>query len=262
LPRLTVNVPYEVLEKIMKAYPNLPPEEAIKQYLIETTLKGREVELPKTRGGGLEAFAAGVKERAPPVKCATPEDLTKLRRSLEDLLNPVTGKIDSLRSQFATVYEAMEKILERLEEISRRIEQAPALTAPKAAAVARSEESGQAPPRRRRTSAIEILKEQKVMYESDIASKIKNRDAFFERLKRDGAVVLELIDQRVAVDPEYWREFISRLEEISTNSEPELERALGKRGYQLLKALMRSTLAYFDATERRWKLMLEDLGSA
>jgi len=260
LPRLTINVPYEVLEKIMKAYPNLPPEEAIKQYLVETALKEKEVELPKVKGGGLEAFAVGVKEHARPVKCATPEDLIKLRRSLEDLLNPVTGKIDSLRSQFATVYEAMEKILEKLEEMNKKLEHMPATAPPRAAApAARVEEGGQAPPRRRRTSAIEILKEQKVMYESDIASKIKNRDAFFERLKRDGAIVLELMDQRVAIDPDYWREFVKKLEELNTNSEPELERALGKRGYQLLKALMRSTLAYFDATERKWKLMLENL---
>ncbi len=258
MPRLTINVPYEVLEKIMKAYPNLPPEEAIKQYLVETALRGKEVELPKARSG-LEAFATGAKERAVPVKCVTHEDLVRLRRSLEDLLNPVTGKIDSLRSQFATVYEAMEKIIEKLEELSKKVEQAPTVPHPRATVpAARVEEGGQAHPRRRRTSAIEILKEQKVMYESDIASKIKNRDAFFERLKRDGAIVLELTDQRVAVDPEYWQEFLKRLEEINTNSEPELEKALGKRGYQLLKALMRSTLAYFDATERKWKLMLEE----
>jgi len=259
LPRLTINVPYEVLEKIMKAYPNLPPEEAIKQYLVETALKGKELEIPKAKGG-LEAFAAGVKEHVQPMKCATPEDLTKLKRSLEDLLNPVTGKIDSLRSQFATVYEAMEKILERIEEINRKIGQPQTITTSRTMTPAtRAEGGGQASPRRRRTSAIEILKDQKVMYESDIASKIKNRDAFFERLKRDGAIVLELIDQRVAIDPDYWQEFISKLEKINTNSETELEKILGRRGYQLLKALMRSTLAYFDATERKWKLMLEGL---
>ncbi len=254
MPRLVVNVPYEILEKIMKDYPNLPPEEAIKQYLIDTVSKGVKVE----HGKGLEAYS--VREGVAEVKCVTPEELARFRRSVEDLLNPATGKLDGIRNQLATVIEVLEGIVERIKDMDSKVSKLmssqqpqPEIQPPQVKPVARAREAAQ--PRRRRTSAIEILRDQKVMYEADIASKIKNRDAFFERLKRDGAVVLELSDQRVAVDPDYWREFTEKLRELRTNSEPEIEKVLGRQGLQLLKALMRSTMAYYDAVNKKWELI-------
>ncbi|GEM_PF-287092 len=271
MPKLTINVPYEVLEKVMKEFPNLPPEEAIKQFLIEAALKGRRLE-----GGGkhgLEAFAGAKVERgvsvAAAVKCATPEDLARFRRSIEDLLNPTTGKIDDMRGKLATIIELLEGIVERLREVDSKIDRVAAQPPqpeaqpaqqqpprpPRVAHAARAKAEAQQP-RRRRTSAIEILKEQKIMFESDITGKIKNRDAFFERLRRDGAVVLELARQRVAIDPDYWNEFVEKLKSLNTNSEAEMEKVLGKVGMRLLKELMQSTLAYFDATTKKWELIL------
>ncbi len=268
MPKLIINVPYEVLERVMKEFPNLPPEEAIKQFLIEAALKGKKLEGYEKQG--LEAFASVKtgKGMLTEIKCATPEDLAKFRRGIEDLLNPTTGKIDDMRGKLATIIELLEGIVERLREVDSKIDKVAAQPlqpeAQPAQTASRGGRGGPAArvgaeaqqPRRRRTSAIEILKEQKVMFESDITGKIKNRDAFFERLRKDGAVVLELARQRVAIDPDYWNEFVERLKSLNTNSEAEMEKVLGKVGMRLLKELMQSTLAYFDATTKKWELIL------
>ena len=109
--------------------------------------------------------------------------------------------------------------------------------------------------RRGKTKAIDILRDEKVMYEVDIAGRIRDRDAFFGRLRRDGAVVVETAKQRIAVDPGFWEEFKRKLEEADTTNDEVLKEQLGEDGLKLLKVLREEGAVYFDGVERKWKFI-------
>ncbi|MEM4032905.1 MAG: hypothetical protein QXV53_06370, partial [Zestosphaera sp.] len=105
---------------------------------------------------------------------------------------------------------------------------------------------------REKITAIEILKKQKIIYEADIAKKIRNRDAFFDRLEREGAVVLSLKDQRVAIDDEFWSEFVSKVESLTTDKDSEIAKILDKQEVALLKKLSESAIAYYERSKKKW----------
>ena len=223
-----MSIPYEVLEKIIKdeRYKGLPPEEAVRQFIIDSVTqleKGGKALIPLSPPKEGEGAPAGV-----------PESF-------------VIQKLDNIHKWTSRTYEILEALLDKVSSLEQELKSLTAGTSPRAAKTVEHEERV-----RRRKSAIDFLKEQKVMFEADIANRIRNRDAFFERLRRDGAVVLELKYGRIAVDPDYWEEFKSILEELSTSDDAEIEKRLGKRGYALLKALSEDGVVYFDATKRKW----------
>ena len=231
MPKVTINLPYEVLEKATKAYPNLPVEEALRLYITDLVRSGRVIQ-GKVRSEALERS----------------EDIKRLQRFIQDMLNPYTAKIDAIARRLGEVIEILEAITQRLSNLEEEVKKLKEIKI-EVPTVSRERRE------RVRRSALDILKKQKVMFESDIAPKIKNRDAFFERLKRGGAVVLELANERVAIDPTFWEEFKRKLAEVRSNSESELVRVLGKEGYLLLKALAHSAQAYYDATRKSWVLL-------
>jgi hypothetical protein len=167
--------------------------------------------------------------------------------------------LSDMRLRLADIWEFMKEMNARISRLETMLQAPPQHYEAVQAQQQRPEvrETRHERGRERRSSAIEILKKQKIMFESDLASKIRNRDAFFERLRKDGALVLTLSDQRIAIDPEYWREFLSVLDELRTNAEKELKEALGPQGYELLMALSKNALAYFDATKKKWVVLLE-----
>lgn len=111
--------------------------------------------------------------------------------------------------------------------------------------------------RRGKTRAIDILRDEKVMYEADIAGRIRDRDAFFGRLRKDGAVVVETAKQRIAVDPDFWDEFKKKLEKADTTNDEVLKEQLGEDGLKLLRVLREEGAVYFDGVERKWKFIIE-----
>jgi len=242
VPRLVINIPYEILEKVIKKYPNLPPEEALRSFIIDA-VSGKVEGLKVTKV--VEGISKGVSK----------DDIIRLQRTIQDILNPYSAKVDMLARRIGDMIEILEALSEKVttleEEIKKLREMRAEVVVP---TPSYAKERGR---ERVRRSAVEILKEQKVMFESDIASKIKNRDAFFERLKRDGAVVLELLNERVAVDPKFWSEFKDKLRTIRTSNEAEIAKILGREGLALLKALSKSAQAYFDASKKMWVLLAE-----
>jgi len=229
LVRLCISIPYEVLEKIIKdeRYKGLPPEEAVRQFIIDAVTRAEKegkALIPLTPQKEGEAVAGTV-----------PESF-------------IIQKLDNIHKWTSRTYEILEALLDKVSTLEQEIKNmsagAPPRPSPK---TMEHEERG-----RRRKSAIDFLKEQKIMFEADIANRIRNRDAFFEKLRRDGAVVLELKYGRVAVDPDYWEEFKSALNELDTSDDAEIEKRLGKKGYALLKALSEDGVVYFDATKRKW----------
>ncbi len=236
LPKIVINVPMNVLEKIVRSYPGLPPEEAIRQHLLDS-LEGEVPEMKEVR----QVAATQISR----------EDISKLQRSIMDLLNPYTAKLDELSRRLGTIIEILENLTERVANLENSVKEI------REGYVAKVEVPHEVKHRERR-SALDFLREQKVMFESEITGRIRNRDAFFERLKRGGAVVLELSTERVAVDPEFWEEFKKKLSELNSNLERDMIKVLGKEGTALLKALMHDAQVYFDATRKKWVLLIKE----
>lgn len=111
--------------------------------------------------------------------------LARELRGLQDSVNAYTGKTDQ-------VLQRLSQVVETLEHVAEALRQQGSVTSGKTSG---SEETSG---RGRRTDACEILEREGIVYESDIAGKIKNRDAFFAKLRRAcGAVVLETAKERV-----------------------------------------------------------------
>jgi len=221
LPKLVIDVPYDVLERISKAYPDLPPEVAVKQFIIDSL--GGEASLP------------------PPQQYL---DISKIQRSIQDLINPFTAKVDDVARRLGSVVELLDELAERVKSLEEEV---------KSLKTKAEQQAVPQPVKEVRKSAMDVLKDQKVMFEKDIAQRIRNRDAFFEKLRREGAVVIEAKGQRVAVEPQFWEEFKETINELDTNNEYELKEKLSKVEYGLLKTLWESGLLYFDSINKKWK---------
>jgi len=106
--------------------------------------------------------------------------------------------------------------------------------------------------RKERKRAIDILRKQKIIFEDEVRGKIRNIDAFFGRLERDGAEIILTEKGRIAVDPEYWVEFkTEKLPNIPYHEE-EARKKLSEKDYKLFETLKHEGLIYFDHQEKQW----------
>ncbi len=224
MPKITIELPYDVLEKIVKAYPGTVVE-AVRKFILDHM--------------GGEVYATQ------PVT-----DSSKIQRVLQDMVNPFTAKIDEVARKLGDVVEVLDDLSERVRSLEEEVKSIKGKT---------ETHLPQQPPKEVKKSATDVLKEQKVMYEKDIASKIRNRDAFFEKLRREGAVILEVKGQRVALEPSFWQNFKSSLESLNTTDESEMKEKLGKVGHNLLKTLWEGGLIYYDSINKKWRFT-EELG--
>lgn len=157
----------------------------------------------------------------------------RVARMVQDELNKHLSVVSDLKNQVAGLYERVDELSRALEELRSREQVAPARQ------------------RAGRKSGIERLREEKVLFESSLPKYIQG-DRFFKYLEREGAVVLPL-KERVAVDPEYWREFKEALfSEIDTNDEGRIRERLGKQGYELFAKLRDEAVIYYDPKQRKW----------
>lgn len=172
--------------------------------------------------------------------------VARTERRLSDTINAYTSKIEELGSKIASIVEELEEIKSRIDEVEARIQGPAASPAQRLQAQAR-------PGQPRRATAMDILKQQKVFYESSVVGKIKDRDRFFARLEREGAVIIAVGGERVAVDPEFWEEFMEKLSRITSDSESAARAVLADRKeIELFEKLKQASLLVFDATEKRW----------
>jgi outer membrane murein-binding lipoprotein Lpp len=164
------------------------------------------------------------------------------------MINPWTGKIDQVSARLAEIVErldALEEKVKNLEEELRAVKE----QATRPLATERRETRVV-----RRRSAIERLREQGVVFEHDVQW-LRDRDAFFERLRREGAVILEVGGERVAVDPSFWENFKDKVEKLPTANDEEIKVLLRDTEYQLFRKLKESGLIYFDANKRAWRFV-------
>ncbi len=109
----------------------------------------------------------------------------------------------------------------------------------------------------RKKTAIEILKEQGVIFESNIARRLRDPNSFFNKLKREGAIIIESDVQRIAVDPSFWKDFLDKLENINFYDEELVKKTLDPKQYELFNELRLTGMIYFDRVKNKWVLLEE-----
>jgi len=98
-----------------------------------------------------------------------------------------------------------------------------------------------------------LLVERGYLRESDLREMgVGDVDAAMDALREEGAEIL-VGAERVAVDPDLYAELREKIEKVRTSVEEEVREILGDRLTELLDALSRAGLCYFDAVENRWR---------
>ncbi|MCY0868202.1 MAG: CopG family transcriptional regulator [Desulfurococcus sp.] len=167
----------------------------------------------------------------------------RLERFIQDEINKSLASIEVLRRQVTDLTQRVEELEDRIKSIEGR----EAVEAVEAAV----EKAGR--PRKPGKTGMERLREDKVLFESSLPPRIQ-RDRLFSYFERMGAVILHLSRERIAVDPEYWREFKEKLfNEVKSSSEEELKRILGDKGFALWKNLYEDGMIVYDSKTRSWK---------
>jgi len=219
-------------------------------------LKGRKTwkqfVLDLARGAKIE-----VSSGAGEIKIDTDRILKAIERKIDDLLNPYTGKIDDLAKRVGKLESGLGLVIEKVNNIERALQEGSAEAEKKEEKVVKRESKSE-----KKMDAIDYLKRDKVTYESNLAKKDRYkereaRDGVFEKLERAGAIVFALKDERVAVDPDFWKRFVEKIQNITTNNEDEVKKALTKKEYGLLVKMRESGLIWFDTTINRWVIEKE-----
>ncbi|MDK6029313.1 hypothetical protein QPL79_08055 [Ignisphaera sp. 4213-co] len=188
-----------------------------------------------------------VKETEKTTSLTSEKLIQLLERRIQDKINPFTSKIDELSRKYGEFIERLEAIEEKLKSLEEKVaiyQQGIEKTAAKKA----KEIS--------KKSAIDILREQKVIFERDIATRIRDRDSFFSKLEREGAKVIEGKDERIAVEPTYWQEFVKKIENLSTNNDEEIQKILDAIELRLFKKLKESALLVYNTSLRKWQILI------
>jgi len=168
-------------------------------------------------------------------------------KELEDLINAYTSKIDLIMTRLS-------EVIERLDSLESRIKATESTQPPKTSPTERVVGKSSITESKSKKDLCEILESEKVIYESNIAGKIKNLDAYFSKVAEEcGAEVLEAKDQRVAVEPNFWNEFKEKLSTLNTNDESTIKKVLGAKGHKLLKTLWEGGLIYYDSVNSKWE---------
>jgi len=179
-----------------------------------------------------------------PVESVLEKLKSRVKRIVEDEMGRFLEMVNELKNRVADLHDRVESLATELENLKKQIETTTTVEAGK---------------RRERKTGIERLREEKVVFESNLPPRI-SKDRLFNYLEREGAVVLRLSRERIAVDPEYWREFKKKLfEEISTNDEEIIRRVLGSPGYELFLKLREESLIYFDSKQKKWLASVKEL---
>ncbi|MEM4850710.1 MAG: CopG family transcriptional regulator [Desulfurococcaceae archaeon] len=182
-------------------------------------------------------------QRVPPLDELVEKLKTRLERYLQDELNRRISVVEGLRRQVVELYEKLEAVEQRVSALESSLRE---VEAGRARTVVET---------RPRKTAIERLKEEKVLFESILPARVQ-RDRLFAHFERAGIVVLKLNRERVAVDPDFWQVFKHKLlEEVNSNKEEDVLATLGDKGYELWKALYSDNLLIFDSKTRKWRFL-------
>jgi len=173
-------------------------------------------------------------------------EFKRLERLIADLLNPYTAKIDEIYKRLGEIIEMIENVAQIKAQISKEEEQSIAQQKQK-----RSE-------RPRRASAIERLRSEGVVFQEDMGW-LKAPEKFFQKLEREGAVVIDTNGEKVAVDRDLWNRFKEVIAQVMVKDPNEaaslIAAAVGRPIVaKLFKKLVSSGLIYYDEEYGNWKI--------
>ncbi len=179
--------------------------------------------------------------------------ISRIERLVADLLNPYTGKIDRMIVLLNELKEEIEQArLQTQAEVSQaQSREYKVETEQRKPLVSYRRE----PPPVQRKSAIERLKEEGAVFESDLGW-LKRPDLFFSKLEREGAIVIESGEERVAIDPQFFEELKAKLKEINIPEAEAVERLLRPQEARLFRLLVDSGHTYYDSVEGGWYVEL------
>jgi len=170
----------------------------------------------------------------------------RLSRRIQDQLNAFTSRVEQVAQRQAEVVER----LDRLEERVKRLEESAAARERASEKPGKQLKSGA---RREKAGVCEILDKQLVLFESEIAGKVRDRDALFAAIEsKCGDVVVECAKERVAVEKGFWQGFLDKLSKIGTSNDEEIKRLLDSVELKLFKVLKESALIAYSASEKKW----------
>ncbi len=165
-------------------------------------------------------------------------------RTVQDMINPFTAKVDELARSYGEIIEKLEKVeekVERLEETTSKTLERPYRRTP-----------SRKPSRK---TAIDRLREEGAVFQSEL-SWLNNPKAFFNKLRREGAIVIDDEKEMIAVDPEFWEEFVSEITMIGEENVSLVEKKLGGKKKVLFKKLVDKGIIFYDKLENRWSVSI------
>lgn len=197
--------------------------------------------LEELRTGQRQAVQAPppVREPAPAAGPALSEEalrreLGTLLRRIQDTINPYTSKVDELSRRVSELYER----IERIEGLLRTA------TAQRAAEEAR--------PVERRRTAMDYLKQDGFVLQKELKW-LKKPEAFFSKLRKEGAVVVEGLSGFIAIDKDFYGELVNALGKVDTPNVNEALSRLSPRLRRLFQVLVDEGFVIYDHNARAWK---------
>jgi len=165
----------------------------------------------------------------------------RIERIVSDLMNPYTGKIDDISRKISDIITILESISQEKEKTAKTIVREA----------------------KKPITAIERLKSQGVVFSEDVQW-MKSPEKFFEKLKKEGAIVLEYGGERIAIDSDLWESFREEVQSISIRDVDEastlIESSLGESAGKLFRKLAKIGLLLYDEDNGVWVLRVQDIG--
>ncbi|MBB5253231.1 hypothetical protein [Sulfurisphaera ohwakuensis] len=169
---------------------------------------------------------------------------SRLERKVQDLINPFTSQFEDLKKRIA-------EIVERIDELESKIESKPITKEERLPQPSQRKSFESTKKEGEKKTAIDILNEQGVVFESEL--KLKNADAYFSKLEREGARIIYTEKERIALSQEFFDKFIDKLKEIKSPDPAEAESKLDPKEAKLFKRLVSEGLIIFDGEAKTWK---------
>jgi len=159
----------------------------------------------------------------PKVKLKTAKDLKDEESRFEE---EIMNKLNRIEHVLAELFEKLEALEEKLGALQTT-------SAQRFRARGRSKVVVKG---RKKRTALEIMKEQGVVFESELKS-IANRDSFFEYLRKNGVIVVEGSKERVALTKEFLDTFVAELSKLRgpADAEEKLKDEKLKKLYTILR---------------------------
>jgi hypothetical protein len=148
------------------------------------------------------------------IKIARASDLDRKGRERKSWSEGYEPDLSEVLARIARLEQLVLKLLDKVEDIEsvvkERKDKAPRSGGVRVVIKGSGEARSETP---RKRSALDIIKEQGIVFESDLKS-VSNRDKFFTYLAKNGVIVIEGIKERVAVTKEFLDKFVEELSKL------------------------------------------------